>query len=42
MEIIKLNQTLVALSLSLYVLILPHVQVTKSAKDALKAFHCIL
>ena len=42
MEINKLNQTLVALSLSLYILILPHVQIAKSSKDALKAFHCIL
>ena len=42
MEIINLNQTFVALSLSLYVLILPYVQIAKSSKDALKAFHCIL
>ena len=39
MEINKLNQTLVALSLSQYVLILPYVQIAKSSKDALKAFH---
>ena len=38
MEIIELNQTFVALSLSLYVLILPYVQIAKSSKDALKAF----
>ena len=38
MEIIKLNQTLVTLSLSLYVLILSYVQIAKSSKDTLKAF----
>ena len=38
MEIIKLNQTLIALSLSLYLLILSYVQIAKSSKDTLKAF----
>ena len=38
MEIIKLNQTLVTLSLSLYVLILSYVQIAKSSKDTLKVF----
>ena len=37
MEINELNQIVVALSLSLYILILSYVQISKSSKDALKA-----